>query len=189
MARIKYIRVSTEGQNTARQEADLTEYDKVFTEKISGKNANRPQLQAMMSYVREGDIVTVDSYSRFARNTLDLLTLVQQLNDKGVAFQSLKENIDTTTPTGKLFFHISASIAEFERDQMLERQREGIAAAKAAGKYKGRKRISVDAEAFKQHYEAVKAGKQTAVEAMRQLNLKPNTYYRRVKEYENTLNR
>ena len=102
MAKIGYIRVSTQEQNTARQDVKINceTCDRVFTEKISGKSADRPQLKAMMDYVREGDTVIVESYSRFSRNTRDLLELVSELDRKGVAFVSLKENVDTTTPQG-----------------------------------------------------------------------------------------
>lgn len=185
MARIKYIRVSTAGQNTARQEVDTAKYDKVFTEKVSGKNIkDRPELKRMMEYVREGDTVVVDSYSRFARSTKDLLNLVDELKQKGVEFISIKENTDTSTPQGKLILTIFAGLAEFEREQMLQRQAEGIAIAKGEGKYKGRQRIGVVNEQFEKQYQAWKAEKQTAVETMAKLNLKANTFYRRVKEYE-----
>ena len=101
--KIGYIRVSTEDQNTARQEVLLHELgvDEVFIEKASGKNADRPELTRMMNYVRQGDTVIVESISRFARNTRDLLDLVERLTEKQVEFVSRKEAIDTTTPTGK----------------------------------------------------------------------------------------
>lgn len=195
MARIGYIRVSTQEQDTARQDAKInsTTCDKIFTEKISGKSADRPQLKAMMEYVREGDTVIVESYSRFSRNTKDLLELVGELERKGVAFVSLKENVDTTTPQGRLVFTIFAGLAQFEREQTLQRQAEGIAVKKqqdaelkAQGKpaetYKGRQPISIDRDAFIAEYERVKAHQQTAREAMAKLDLKPNTFYRRVKE-------
>ena len=112
--KIGYIRVSTQEQNTARQESNLAELcDKLFIEKVSGKDTeHRPQLKAMMDYVRAGDTVIVDSYSRFARSTKDLLELVDKLREKGVAFKSLKEkDIDTTTPDGELIFTIFAGPA------------------------------------------------------------------------------
>lgn len=185
MARIGYIRVSTQEQNTARQEVSLQECDKLYIDKISGKDTeHRPQLQAMMDYIREGDTVVVSEYSRFARNTRDLLTLVDRLKQKGVAFVSLKENIDTSTPQGELMMTIFAGLAEFERKQMLQRQAEGIAIAKQEGKYKGRQPIKVDTQAFEREYKAWKAGQQTARKAMQNLNLEPNTFYRRVRAYE-----
>jgi Site-specific recombinases, DNA invertase Pin homologs len=185
MARIKYIRVSTDEQNTARQEADKSQYDKTFIDKASGKDTNRPQLKKMMEYVREGDTIVVDSYSRFARNTKDLLILVEKLNEKGVHFISLKEQIDTSTPQGKLMLTIFAGLATFEREQLLQRQAEGIAIAKEAGRYKGRAPINIDSRTFEKVYKEWKAKKLTAREAMGKLGLKPNTFYRRVQEYEN----
>lgn len=184
MANVKYIRVSTKEQNTARQETDITQYDKIYIDKISGKNMNRPELKKMMEYIREGDTVTVDSYSRFARNTKDLLHLIEELNNKRVGLISLKEKIDTSTPQGKLMLTIFAGLAEFEREQMLQRQAEGIQIAKENGKYKGRQPIKVDAKKFEREYKAWKEKKITAKQAMNNLGLKPNTFYRRVKEYE-----
>ncbi|MPM57849.1 hypothetical protein SDC9_104673 [bioreactor metagenome] len=182
--RIGYIRVSTEGQNTARQDELLKDCTTVFTEKVSGKDIeNRPELKKMIAYIRKGDTVVVESYSRFARSTRDLLTLVEQLKGKGVAFVSLKENIDTSTPQGELMMTIFAGLAQFERQQILQRQAEGIAIAKKDGKYKGRTPIDVDRDRFIKEYEAVKAKKQTAVQAMENLRLKPNTFYRRIKAY------
>lgn len=181
---IKYIRVSTAEQNTARQESDSSDYVKIFIDRVSGKDTNRPALEEMMRYVREGDTVVVDSYSRFARNTRDLLQMVEHLEHKGVAFVSQKEQIDTSTPQGKLMLTIFAGLAQFEREQLLQRQAEGIAIAKQEGKYKGRKPISVDEAAFKTVYNEWKGGGITAREAMKSLNVKSNTFYRRVKEYE-----
>ena len=115
MSNIAYIRVSTEDQNTSRQEELFRDHkiDKFYKEKVSGKNIkDRPELQKMMDYVREGDVVYVESISRFGRSLQDLLNLINQLNEKGVEFKSLKEgDIDTTTPTGKLVLSIFASLA------------------------------------------------------------------------------
>jgi DNA invertase Pin-like site-specific DNA recombinase len=182
--RIGYIRVSTDGQNTARQDEKMADCEKIFREKISGKSADRPQLQAMMDFVREGDVVIVESYSRFSRSTRDLLNLLEQLDKKGVSFVSLKENVDTSTPQGRLIMTIFAGLAQFEREQILQRQAEGIAIAKAQGKYKGRQPIKIDKDAFTEQVKQWKAGKATAAQAMRNLGLKPNTFYRRVKEME-----
>ncbi|MGL4549507.1 recombinase family protein, partial [Eubacterium aggregans] len=159
---------------------------KVFIEKLSGKDTNRPQLKAMLDYVRKGDTVVVESYSRLARSTKDLLSIVDELSSKGVQFISQKENIDTTTPQGRLMLTIFAGLAQFERECMLERQLEGIAIAKAEGKYKGRQPIKVDMEQFGDVYQEWKAGAITARKAMETLGLKPNTFYRRVKEYESS---
>ena len=139
--KIGYVRVSTEDQNTIRQELLMKELgvDEVYIDRLSGKSTDRPSLKAMLSYVRNGDTVIVSEISRFARNTRDLLDLIEQLNSKGVEFVSKKEAIDTTTPTGKFMLTIFGAVAELEREYILERQREGIAAAKSIGKYKGRR--------------------------------------------------
>ena len=182
MAKIGYIRVSTEEQNTARQEHQLKDVDKVYIEKISGKSTNRPELKKMMEYVRQGDTVVVESISRFARNTKDLLSLVDELKNKGVAFVSLKESIDTNTPQGQFMLTVFGALAQLERENILQRQREGIEIAKAEGKYKGRQPIQVDENAFREVCMEWRAGDITAVEAMKRVGLKPNTFYRRVKE-------
>lgn len=138
--KVGFIRVSTEDQNTIRQEILMKQLgvERVYIEIASGKSrTGRPQLEAMMDFVREGDVVIVESISRFARSTRDLLTLVEQLTEKGVGFVSQKESIDTNTPQGKFMLTVFGAMAELEREQTLQRQREGIAAAKAAGKYKG----------------------------------------------------
>ena len=183
--KVGYIRVSTEEQNTARQESNLsTMCDKIYSEKVSGKNTDRPQLKAMLDFVREGDTVIVDSYSRFSRNTQDLLNLVGQLDEKGVKFISLKENVDTSTPQGRLIMTIFAGLVQFEREQILQRQAEGIAIAKTEGKYKGRQPIKVDDKAFIAECKKWRAGEQSARQTMQHLGLKANTFYRRVKELD-----
>lgn len=184
MAWIKYIQVSNEEQNTARQEIQMQNFDKLFVEKVSGKSIQRPELQKMMEYVRDGDTVVVESISRFARNTKDLLALVEELNQKGVTFVSLKELIDTATPQGQFMLTVFGAMAQLERDCILQRQRERIAIAKAECKYKGRPPISVDKDSFQRECGLWRAGKITATEAMKRLNLKPNTFYQRVKELE-----
>lgn len=184
MAKVLYARVSTQEQNLARQLTDAADYDKIYIEKISGKNTERPQLQAMLAYLREGDVLEVESYSRLARNTKDLLEIVDQLTKKGVSFKSKKEDVDTSTPQGRFMLTIFAGLAELEREQTLQRQAEGIAIAKAEGKYKGRQPISVDEKEFEAAVKAWKAGKMTARAAMEKMKLKPNTFYRRVKELE-----
>jgi DNA invertase Pin-like site-specific DNA recombinase len=184
MAIISYIRVSTAGQNTARQEtmAENVQADKVFIDKCSGKNANRPQLKAMLDYVREGDTVVVESFSRLARSTRDLLDIVGQLTEKGVQFKSLHENIDTTTPQGRFMLTVFGALAELEREQTLQRQREGIYEAQKAGKYKGRAPIEIDEKKFASICKQWRAGEITAVQAQKRLGLKANTFYRRVKQ-------
>ena len=141
-----HVRVSTVEQNEARQIEALKKYDidKWFTEKVSAKDTNRPQLQAMIDFAREGDTIYIHDFSRLARSTADLLKLVEQLQAKGVHLVSNKENIDTSTPTGRLMLTMIGAINEFERCNLLERQREGIAIAKAQGKFKGRKEVKAD---------------------------------------------
>lgn len=143
--KVAYVRVSTEEQNEARQIEALRAHsiEKWFTEKISGKSMDRPQLQAMMDYVREGDTVYIHDFSRLARSTKDLLEIVERLQAKGVHLVSNKEKLDTGTPTGKLMLTMIAAINEFERQNLLDRQREGIAIAKRNGVYKGRKKIAI----------------------------------------------
>lgn len=165
-----------------RQEVLLKELgvDELFIDKASGKNTDRPELKRMLNYVRQGDIVIVESISRFARNTRDLLELIENLTAKHVEFISKKEAIDTTTPTGKFMMTIFGAVAELERDYILQRQQEGIAIAKEQGKYKGRKPICHPE--FDKVVARWRAGNMTAVEAMRRLNMKPSTFYRKVRE-------
>ena len=182
--KIGYIRVSTVDQNTARQEVLMRELgvDQVFIDRMSGKSTDRPELKKMLNFVREGDTVIVESISRFARNTRDLLELIEQLTAKQVEFVSRKEAIDTTTPTGKFMLTVFGAVAELEREYILQRQREGIAVAKANGVYKGRKPIQrLDFEVVVSDW---RQGKLTARAAMQRLDMKPSTFYRKVKELE-----
>ena len=203
---IGYIRVSTLDQDTLRQDLMMKELnipeELIFREKISGKNTDRPELQKMLSCLRKGDTVVIESFSRLARNTKDLLDIVDRITAKGASFKSLKENIDTTTPAGKFMLTIFAALAQFERDVLLQRQREGIEAhkqkdreLKAQGRpaetYKGRKRIQFDPEQLRKELEKVKAGEQTHETAAKNLGfidkdgkLQIRTYFRRVKELE-----
>ena len=155
--RVGYIRVSTVEQHEDRQVKDLTEnakVSKVFMDKLSGKDTNRPQLNAMLDYVREGDTVIVSEYSRLARSTKDLLNIIDTLENKGVTVISMKEKLDTSTPDGEFMLTVLAGVATLERKLMLQRQREGIAIAKANGKYKGRqsKQKPADWESLKAMY-------------------------------------
>lgn len=140
MAIVGYARVSTVEQNEERQIKTLQEAgaEKIYIDKLSGKNTDRPQLKAMQDYVREGDTLIISEYSRLARSTKDLLDIVEDLDEKGVKVISQKENLDTSTPQGRLMLTIFSGIAQFEREIMLQRQAEGIAIAKEQGKYKGR---------------------------------------------------
>ena len=179
--KIGYIRISTTEQNTARQEVLMRDLgvDQVYIDRMSGKNTDRPELKRMMSFVRNGDVVIVESISRFARNTRDLLELIEQLAVKGVEFVSKKEAIDTSTPTGKFMLTVFGAVAELEREYILQRQREGIAVAKVAGIYKGRKPI--EHPEFDKVVRQWREGRFTAVEAMKRLDMKPSTFYRKVK--------
>jgi len=181
--RIGYIRVSTTHQNTDRQEDSLEQMDveKLFIEKASGKDRHRPQLKAMLDFVQEGDVVVVHELSRMARSVVDLYDIAKELNEKGVSLESLKEDIDLSSATGKLTFGIMAVMAQFERDLLLERQREGIAAAKARGKRWGRENIyatdeRLAHEVFSQYY----AKKISFADAMKRLGMvsKSTFYYR-----------
>ena len=178
--KIGYIRVSTQEQNTVRQEVlrDSLGVDEIYIDRMSGKSTERPELQKMLDYVRQGDTVIVESISRFARNTRDLLELVEHLTAKGVEFVSKKEAIDTTTPSGKFMLTIFGAVAELEREYILQRQGEGIAIAKAQGKYKGRKPI--ERPNFDQVTALWRSGEISAREAMQRLDMKPSTFYRKV---------
>lgn len=182
--KVAYVRVSTVDQNEARQVEALKRYEieKWFTEKVSGKNMDRVQLKLMLEFVREGDTVLVSDFSRLARSTRDLLDIVEELKKKNVHLVSLKEKLDTSTPTGKLMLTMIAAINEFERENILERQREGIAIAKKAGKYKGRKKISV--KDFRKHYERYMRRETTKSGLAKELKISRPTLDRMLKEYK-----
>ena len=150
--------------------------EQVYIDKVSGKNTNRPELHAMLDFVRKGDVVIVESISRFARNTKEL---VEQLTSKGVEFVSQKEAIDTTTPTGKFMLTIFGAVAELEREYILQRQREGISLAKAQGKYRGRRPIQPPdwLEIISQW----EHGEITAAAAQKRLSMSRSTFYRKVR--------
>lgn len=185
MALIGYARVSTVEQNEARQTALFKEkkVDKFFLDRLSGKNTHHPQLKAMLNYVREGDTVIVSEYSRLARSTRDLLSIVQQLTEKKVQLISDKERLDTSTAQGRLMLTVFAALAEFERDVMLQRQREGIIIAKKQGKYKGRQPIPYNEEQFRKECQKWIKGQQTATATMKLLGMKPNRFYRLAKKH------
>jgi len=186
MSKIGYIRVSSEHQETARQQEIMDNYrvDRIFSEKISGATADRPQLKAMLDYVREGDTLYVESISRLGRSTRDLLNIIDTLTDKGVTLISHKENIDTNSPTGKFMLTVFAALSQLEREQLKLRQHEGIEIAKTQGKYTGRKPIPIDWGKFENLYGEWKSKNITGRDFMRKMNLSANTFYRRVREYE-----
>lgn len=158
---IAYVRVSTQEQNEQRQVEALEakKIDKWFIEKVSAKDANRPELKAMLEFCREGDTIFIHDFSRLARSTSDLLDIIEALKAKNVALVSNKENLDTSTPTGKLLVTMIAAINEFERQNLLERQREGIAIAKREGKFKGGQVKKISEEKFANYYAQYKLRK------------------------------
>ena len=184
--KVGYIRVSTVEQHEARQMEAMKGFgiDKYFIEKKSGKNTtDRPQLQAMLNFVREGDTVYIHSLDRLARSTQDLLNIVEQLQAKGVELHSDKEAIDSNTPTGKLMLTMIAAINQFERENLLERQREGIAIAKEQGKYKGRKQVKP--EAWEEAYAKYKAREIKSVsELAKVLGISRPTVYKLIEQEE-----
>ena len=181
---IGYVRVSTVDQNEKRQIEGLEKHniEKMFIEKVSGKDTNRPQLKAMLDFAREGDFIYIHSLDRIARNTKDLLELVEELQNKGIHLVSNKENIDASTSSGKLMLTMLGAIAEFERANLLERQREGIEIAKREGRYKGRKKIDYPTN-WEEVYNKWKTREITAVKAMELTGLKKNTFYNLLTEY------
>jgi DNA invertase Pin-like site-specific DNA recombinase len=183
--KVGYIRVSSNEQNTLRQEVLMENLgvEKIYIEKISGATKDRPKLNEMLDFVREDDVVIVESISRFARNTKDLLELVDILDNKKVQFISKKETIDTSTPAGKFMLTIFGAVAELERDYIKERQREGIELAKLQGKYRGRKKVGFPKN-WNEVYPRYKNREITGTKAINEMNLKKTTFYKLVKEYE-----
>ena len=175
--KVGYVRVSSVSQNEERQLVQMKEkgIEKIFLEKVSGKNiTDRKELQNMLEFVREGDIVYIHDFSRIARSVKDLLNIVDYF----------KQNIDSSTSTGKLMLTKIGDINEFERENILERQQEGIALAKLNGKYKGRKPIPFP-ENWEYIYNKWKNREITGVEAQKVLKLKHSTFYKFIKIWEN----
>ena len=185
---VAYVRVSTVEQNEARQVEELKKHgiEKWYMEKVSGKDTKREQLQLMLDFVRESDVVYTMDFSRLSRSVSDLLNIIEILDNKGVRLISLKENLDTHTPHGKLMLTIIAAINEFERMCLLDRQREGIAIARREGKYHGRKPIALDN--FEKFYDLWKSGEITAVSASKELGISRYTFYNKVKQKEASSN-
>ena len=181
--KVFYARVSTQEQNEARQieAAKAAECEKVFLDKASGKNAERKELKKMLEFVRQGDVVFVSEISRLARNTADLLNIVEALNQKGVEFVSLKEAIDTQTPQGKFMLTVFGACAELERGHSRQRQAEGIAEAKKAGKYKGRQPMKIDEAKFAAMCQEWRQGNRTAVSIQKAFSMTATTFYKFVK--------
>lgn len=184
--KIGYVRVSTVDQNEARQVEALKKYgiEKWYSEKVSGKDLNRPKLQEMLDFVREGDTIFIHDFSRISRSVKDLLSLIDLLEAKKVHLVSVKENLDTSTPAGRLMLTMIGAINEFERANLLERQAEGIAIAKAKGKYKGRKAIEIN-EAFIEGYNKYLARKLSKSALAKELGVSRPTLDKLINEYNN----
>lgn len=181
---VGYVRVSTVEQNEGRQLETMEKYnvERIFQEKVSAKDTNRPELQAMIEFVREGDSVVIHDFSRLARSTKDLLELVELLESKKVKLISNKENIDSSTATGKLMLTMIGAINEFERANLLERQREGIAIAKSEGKYKGRKEVKIDN--FEERYNRYLNRELNKTQLAKELGISRPTLDKLIKEYD-----
>lgn len=182
--RLAYIRVSTIEQNEQRQIEAMKQYniEKWFIEKVSAKDTNRPKLQELLDFAREGDTVHIHDFSRLARSTKDLLDIVELLNKKGIILVSNKENIDTSTPTGKLMLTMIGAINEFERTNLLERQKEGIAIAKREKKYKGRKPVALP-DFEKQYTRYLQREISSKAALAKVLNISRPTLDKLIKEY------
>ena len=182
---IMYQRISNSQQNLDKQEEWKEKYkvEKVYTDNCSSKDNNRPELERMLDFLREGDVVLIESISRLARNVKDLLSIVEKLKEKEVQFISVKENIDTNTETGKFCLDLFESLADLEKEEIKERQAEGIALAKERGVYKGRTPMEIDENKFKTMCEEWKAGKRTATSIQKEFDITGTTFYRWIKEY------
>lgn len=182
---IAYVRVSTVEQNEERQINTLKQYsiDKWFIDKCSGKNTDRPQFKQMLDYVREYDRVYIVDFSRLSRSTKDLLNTIELFESKNVSLISVKEALDTSTPTGKLMLTMIGAINEFERANILERQKEGIQIAKAKGVYKGRKPVEIT-DKFEELYDDYMKRKISKTQMAKELHICRNTLNKLIKEYE-----
>lgn len=180
---VAYVRVSSADQHEDRQLKALEPYgiEKYFIEKVSGKNRDREQLKAALEFVRNGDVLYVADFSRLARNVRDLLSIAELLKENKVRLVSLKENIDTDTANGKLMFTLIGAIAEFERENLLERQREGIEIAKSKGVYQGRKKK--EAADFEKYYALYQKREITKKKMAELLKVSRPTLDRMIREY------
>lgn len=176
-----YARVSTEQQNLDRQIDMLEKYgvDRIYNEKMTGTKRNRPELEKMLERLTEGDTVVIESLSRLGRSTKDLIWLMETFNSKGVNLVSLKESIDTSSSTGKLLFTLMSALAQFERDVLADRTREGLAAARARGR-KG-ERPPVNEEAVKKAMKLYKTGQYSVREITELTGVKPSTLYKNLR--------
>jgi len=181
-----YVRCSTAEQNEARQLkiAEELNIDKenIYIDKQSGKNADRNALKELLKFARKGDTIYCESISRIARNTKDLLNIIEDLQKRGIDFVSQKENIDTATPQGRFILTIFGALAELERECILQKQAEGIAIAKSEGKYKGRKRTDINEAKFLRMCAEWRKGEITAVSIQKEFGITAPTFYRWVKD-------
>ena len=179
--KLGYARVSTKDQKLDRQIDSLTAAgcEKIFSDKMSGAKFDRPELNMLKAQLRSGDIVVIDKLDRLGRSLKDLIEIVSELESNGVGFISLQDNIDTTTASGKLIFHIFASLAEFERSLISERTRSGLTAARARGRVGGRpKGLTDEAKRTAMAAETLyKTGDQGVSEICRQLGISKPTLY------------
>lgn len=184
---IGYARVSTQDQNLERQIDALNAYgiDRLYQEKMTGTRQHRPELDAMLSRLEEGDTVVVESLSRLGRSTKDLLTLIDLFESKKVKLVSLKENIDTSTSTGRLLITVLSALSQFERDVIVERTNEGLAAARARGRKGGRPKVA-DTK-IRQALKLYDTKQYSLKEIESLTGVKPSTLYRRLKDENKNL--
>lgn len=191
MKTIAYVRVSSIDQNIARQQEGIENHvkiDKWFIDKTSGKDRNRPKLNQMLEYVREGDVIYIHSLDRLARNTKDLLNIVEQLMEQNIQLHSIKDNfVFDNSPTAKFMLTVIAGISELERALSKERQLEGIAIAKRNNVYKGRKAIKLKKDHFLELYSDYKKGFITQEDMSRRLGISRSTLYRRIRKHEENI--
>ena len=176
--KIGYARVSTQDQNLELQLDALTKAgcERIYREHASGKNTERPELNRMLDALREGDTVVVYKLDRISRSVQDLESLANRFADMGVEFMSLNEQIDTSTPMGKFFFHVMSAISELERDIIVERTNAGLAAARARGRVGGRK--ALDPKKVKQMLALYDAGTMTTAEICETVDVTRPTLYK-----------
>lgn len=184
--KIGYYRCSTDEQNPERQIRLLNDYgcEKIYSDMLSGKDRNRKGLSDLLDFIRQDDVLVVESISRLARSTRDLLNIIDEINLKNASFISIKENIDTNTPQGKFMLTVFGALSDLERTQLLQRQAEGIAIAKEKGLYKGRIPKQYDKYEFEQLYKQWKKGDITQKYMMKKLNMSRSTLYKLIKRYE-----
>ena len=184
--KVGYIRVSTTEQNDERQRKAMQDHgiDRFFVDHASGKDANRDGLKELLEYIRQGDVIFVTEFSRLGRSTSDLLNIVKEIEGKGASLISMKENFDTSTPSGRLQMTMLAAISQFEREMILERQREGIEIAKRNGKYKGRKPVSVPN--IEEYYQSYMRRERTKTEIAKELQISRTTLNKLFREHCNS---